>query len=119
MSGFRMGHTAALPQRTPFGAVLDELVAVLGRAAAAPVAPPMLWRPAPPPHPPVTASEISRVTAALRLADPAVTVQGVRRTADGVFDVLSSRAGSRVMYEVSPDFGTVTERSRARSAGLG
>jgi hypothetical protein len=60
---------------------------------------------------PVTGSELSKVTAAVKAKDSAITVQHVRRDPDGSYDVLGTLAGKPVMLEVSKDLATVTEHT--------
>ncbi|WP_250007930.1 hypothetical protein [Actinoplanes sp. M2I2] len=58
----------------------------------------------------VTGDELAKVTAAVKVKEPAVTVSVVRKDSDGSYHVLGTKAGNRVMYEVSADLTTVTER---------
>ncbi len=57
---------------------------------------------------PVTGTELSQVMAAVKAKDTAVTVTEVRKNPDGSYDVLGTKAGSRVMLEVSKDLKTIT-----------
>ncbi len=59
----------------------------------------------------VTGDEATKVSAAVTAKDSAVTVTEVRKDADGSYDVLGTKAGAKVFYEVSADLGTVTARS--------
>jgi hypothetical protein len=58
----------------------------------------------------VTGDELAKVTAAVKAKDSAVTVTSVRKDSDGSYHVFASKAGADVMYEVSADLKTVTER---------
>ncbi|MGV8849267.1 MAG: hypothetical protein ACOH16_06955 [Propionibacteriaceae bacterium] len=60
---------------------------------------------------PVTGDEAAKVSAAVTAKDSAVTVTEVRKDADGSYDVLGTKAGAKVFYEVSADLSTVTTRS--------
>ena len=57
---------------------------------------------------PVTGTELSKVKAAVKAKDSAVTVTEVRKDPDGSYDVFGTKAGSPVMLEVSKDLKTIT-----------
>jgi hypothetical protein len=57
---------------------------------------------------PVTGSELSKVTVAVKATDSAVTVTSVRMDPDGSYDVFGTKAGATVMLEVSKDLKTIT-----------
>ena len=61
------------------------------------------------PDTPVTGDEAAKVTAAVTAKDSAVTVTEVRKDPDGTYDVLGTKAGAPVMFDVSADLATVTE----------
>ena len=56
----------------------------------------------------VTGAELTKVTAAMKAKDAAVSVTAVRKDPDGSYDVLGSKAGAPVMYDVSADLTTFT-----------
>lgn len=60
---------------------------------------------------PVTGTEAAKVTAAVKAKDSSVTVTSVRKDPDGSYDVLGTKAGNPVMYEVSKDLNTITLRT--------
>lgn len=60
---------------------------------------------------PVTGDEAAKVTAAVTAKDSTVTVTSVRRDPDGSYDVLGTKAGNHVMYDVSADLKTITENA--------
>ena len=62
-------------------------------------------------HTPVTGDEATKVGAAVKAKDSAVTVTTVRKDPDGSYDVLGTKAGQPVFFEVSKDLKTVTERT--------
>jgi hypothetical protein len=62
-------------------------------------------------HTPVTGSELTKVTAAVKAKDSAVTVTSVRKDADGSYDVFGTKAGAPVMLDVSKDLKTITTRT--------
>ena len=70
-------------------------------------------------HTEVTGDEAAKVTAAVTAKDSAVTVSGVRKAADGSYRVLGTEAGERIMFEVSADLKTVTERAGRGGPGHG
>jgi len=57
---------------------------------------------------PVTGTELSTVTAAVKANDSTVTVSSVRKDPDGSYDVLGTRSGANVMLEVSKDLKTIS-----------
>jgi hypothetical protein len=58
---------------------------------------------------PVTGDELAKVTAAVKAKDSSVTVSSVRKDPDGSYDVLATKAGVQVMYEVSADLKTISQ----------
>ena len=60
---------------------------------------------------PVTGSEAAKVTAAVKAKDSSVTVSSVRKDPDGSYDVLGTKSGNQVMYDVSTDLKTITENT--------
>ncbi|MGI5240055.1 hypothetical protein [Dactylosporangium sp. CA-139066] len=56
----------------------------------------------------VTGEELAKVTAAMKAKDSAVTVSKVRKDSDGSYDVLGTKDGTKVFYEVSADLKTFT-----------
>jgi hypothetical protein len=60
---------------------------------------------------PVTGSELSKVTAAVKAKDATVTVTSVRKDPDGSYDVFGTKAGAQVMLEVSKDLKTIATRT--------
>ncbi|MFI7601932.1 hypothetical protein [Actinoplanes sp. NPDC049681] len=58
---------------------------------------------------PVTGDEATKVTSAVTAKDSRVTVTGVRKDPDGSYDVFGTKAGARVMYDVSADLTAITE----------
>ena len=60
---------------------------------------------------PVTGSEAAKVTAAVKAKDSSVTVTGVRKDPDGSYDVLGTKSGTEVMYDVSTDLKSITQRT--------
>lgn len=59
----------------------------------------------------ITGDEATKVTAAVTAKDSAVTVSQVRKDPDGSYDVVGTKDGAKVFYEVSADLATVTARS--------
>jgi hypothetical protein len=59
-------------------------------------------------HTPVTGAELTKVSAAVKAKDSAVTVTSVRKDEDGSYDVFGTKSGSPVRVEVSKDLKTVT-----------
>lgn len=58
---------------------------------------------------PVTGDEATKVSAAVTAKDSAVTVTSVRKDPDGSYDVLGTKNGANVMFDVSADLQTVTQ----------
>jgi hypothetical protein len=56
----------------------------------------------------VTGTELAKVKAAMAAKDSSVTVTGVRKDPDGSYDVLGTKAGAAVFYDVSADLQTFT-----------
>ncbi len=68
----------------------------------------------------VTGDEATKASAAVTAKDAAVTVTSVRKDADGSYDVLGTKAGAPVMFDVSADLATVTQSTGGgRGAGGG
>jgi hypothetical protein len=63
---------------------------------------------------PVTGSELTKVTAAVKAEDSTLTVTSVRKDPDGSYDVLGTKAGAPVMLEVSKDLKAITTRAGGR-----
>ena len=72
-------------------------------------------------HTAATADQTAKVKAAVKAKDSAVTVNEVRKDADGSFDARGTKAGAPIHLEVSADYKTVTEGSGrpGRSGGPG
>ena len=66
---------------------------------------------------PVTGDEAKQVTDAVKAKDAAVTVTSVRKDPDGSYDVLGTKAGAQVMFEVSKDLKTITQNTFAGRQG--
>ena len=66
---------------------------------------------------PVTGDEATKVSAAVTAKDSTVTVESVRKDPDGSYDVLGTKAGAKVMFDVSADLATVTENAGGPGAG--
>lgn len=62
-------------------------------------------------HTAVTGAEATKVTAAVKAKDSAVTVERVMKDADGSYDVHGTKAGNHVMVEVSKDLKTIEVRT--------
>jgi len=60
---------------------------------------------------PVTGAEAAKVTAAVKAKDSSVTVTNVRKDPDGSYDVLATKSGNQVMYDVSKDLKTITQNT--------
>ena len=56
----------------------------------------------------VTGDELAKVKAAMTAKDSSVTVTSVRKDPDGSYDVLGTKAGASVFYDVSADLKTFT-----------
>lgn len=61
----------------------------------------------------MTGDELAKVTAAMNAKDASVTVTRVRKDADGSYDVLGTKDGARVFYDVSADLSTFTQHTHA------
>jgi hypothetical protein len=68
---------------------------------------------------PVTGSQAAKVAAAVKAKDSSVTVTGVRKDPDGSYDVLGTKAGSQVMYDVSADLKTISQGGGGHRGGHG
>ena len=62
---------------------------------------------------PVTGAEADKVIAAVKAKDSAATVTTVRMDPDGSYDALGTKDGAPVMFQVSKDLKTITERAGA------
>ena len=62
-------------------------------------------------HTAVTGSELTKVTAAVKAKDSAITVTSVQKDPDGSYDVHGTKAGAPVMVEVSKDLKTIEVRT--------
>ena len=61
----------------------------------------------------VTGDELAKVRAAMTAKDSSVTVASVRKDPDGSYDVLGTKAGASVFYDVSADLKTFTLHARS------
>ena len=68
---------------------------------------------------PVTGDEATKVSAAVTAKDSTVTVESVRKDPDGSYDVLGTKAGAKVMFDVSADLATITENAGGPGGGKG
>jgi hypothetical protein len=68
-------------------------------------------------HTQVTGAELTKVTAAVKAKDSAVTVTRVQKDADNSYDVFGTKAGAQVMFEVSADLKTITQNTSAGREG--
>lgn len=59
----------------------------------------------------VTGTEAAKVADAVKAKYSGVTVSTVRKDADGSYDVLGTKGGSPVFYDVSKDLSSITERT--------
>jgi hypothetical protein len=59
----------------------------------------------------VTGDELTKVTAAVKAKDAAVTVTRVQKDPDNSYDVFGTKAGAPVMFEVSADLKTITQNT--------
>ncbi|MGB4808902.1 MAG: hypothetical protein WBP39_05310 [Candidatus Phosphoribacter baldrii] len=71
------------------------------------------------PDTPVTGDEATKVSAAVTAKDSTVTVTEVRKDPDGSYDVLGTKAGAPVMFDVSADLATITENVGGPGGGHG
>ena len=60
-------------------------------------------------HTEVTGDEAAKVSAAVTAKDAGVTVAKVRKDPDGSYDVLGTKGGQPVHFEVSADLATVSQ----------
>ena len=67
-------------------------------------------RPAPHSHTAASASETTKVKAAVKAKDSAITVTSVEKDPDGSFDAHGTKAGAEVKVDVSKDLKTVEVR---------
>jgi hypothetical protein len=70
-------------------------------------------------HTVATGDEAAKVTAAVTAKDSAVSVTQVLKDADGSYDVLGTKAGVQVRFDVSADLKTITEGKAGRGGGRG
>ena len=63
-------------------------------------------------HAAATTQQTEQVTAAVEAKDSTVTVERVMVDADGSYDVAATKDGDRVMFEVSKDLKTVTQKEK-------
>ena len=70
-------------------------------------------------HTPVTGAELTKVTAAVKAKDSAVTVTSVQKDPDGSYDVNGTKAGAQVRFDVSADLKTITASNGAGRGGHG
>jgi hypothetical protein len=68
---------------------------------------------------PVTGDEATKVSAAVTAKDSSVTVTSVRKDPDGSYDVLGTKDGANVMYDVSADLATVSAAHGGGKGGRG
>src|SRR3954465_13050084 len=59
-------------------------------------------------HTPVTGTELTKVTSAVKAKDSAVAVTSVRMDPDGSYDVFGTKSGANLMLEVSKDLNSIT-----------
>jgi hypothetical protein len=67
----------------------------------------------------VTGDELTKVTAAVKAKDAAVTVTRVQKDPDNSYDVFGTKAGAPVMFEVSADLKTITQNTFSSRQGGG
>ena len=67
----------------------------------------------------VTGTALASVTAAVKAKDSAVSVTSVRMDPDGSYDVFGTKAGAKVMLEVSKDLKTITTNTGGPSGHHG
>ncbi len=65
----------------------------------------------------VTGEEATKVTAAVKAKYPTLTVTNVRKDPDGSYDVLGTKDGANVFYDVSADLATITENTGGAGRG--
>lgn len=66
---------------------------------------------------PVTGDEAAKVSKAVTDKDSTVTVSSVRKDPDGSYDVLGTKSGANVMFDVSADLATITENAGGGGGG--
>ncbi|MBD2760217.1 hypothetical protein IEE94_11940 [Yimella sp. cx-573] len=62
-------------------------------------------------HTAVTGTEATNVKNAVTAKYSGITITEVRKDPDGSYDVLATKSGNRVMYEVSKDLKSISERT--------
>ncbi|WP_432994723.1 hypothetical protein [Dactylosporangium sp. CA-233914] len=67
----------------------------------------------------VTGDELAKVTAAMKAKDSGVTVTGVRKDSDGSYDVVGTKDGAKIFYDVSADLKTFTLHTGGGKGGRG
>lgn len=67
-------------------------------------------------HTAVTGDELTKVTNAVKAKDAAVTVAKVQKDPDGSYDVLGTKDGAPIRFEVSADLATIAQ---GRAGGRG
>lgn len=72
---------------------------------------------APHEHTAVTGDELAKVTAAVTAKDSAVTVSTVQKDPDGSYDVIGTKDGANIRFEVSADLATITQGGGGRGMG--
>ena len=70
-------------------------------------------------HTAVTGDEATKVGDAVKAKDSAVTVSKVMKDEDGSYDVVGTKAGQPVFFEVSKDLKTVEQRTGGPGGGPG
>ncbi len=70
-------------------------------------------------HTPVTGDEATKASAAVTAKDSSVAVASVRKDPDGSYDVLGTKDGANVMYDVSADLATLTQAEGGGKGGRG
>lgn len=68
-------------------------------------------------HTEVTGTAATSVKNAVTAKYPGATIEKVLQDEDGSYDVLATKSGDRVMYEVSKDLKTITERTGGPGKG--
>ncbi|MEO7421387.1 MAG: hypothetical protein ABIU87_03200 [Ornithinibacter sp.] len=64
----------------------------------------------------VTGTEADKVIAAVKAKDTSATIDTVRKDPDGSYDALGTRDGNPVLFHVSTDLKTITEKVRGHGA---
>lgn len=70
-------------------------------------------------HTEVTGDEAAKVGDAVKAKDSAVTIESIQKDPDGSYDVLGTKDGNRVRYEVSADLATITQDQRGGPGWMG